>query len=75
MNKRGYIVSIVLVIVAIILLKVWFGFDLFKWLNSAEVKSFFARIWEIISMIWDKFLREAFQTLFKLINSFINRYL
>ncbi|MEK7390756.1 MAG: hypothetical protein AAB635_01305 [Patescibacteria group bacterium] len=73
MKTRGYIVSIVLVIVAIILLKVWFGFDLFKWLNSPEVKSFFAKIWEIISQIWDKFLREAFQTLFKLIKDIINR--
>ncbi len=73
MKNRGFIASIVLVIVAIILLKVWFHFDVFKWLNTPEIKQFFLKIWDIIVIIWNDYVKESFESLVKLIKDLANR--
>ncbi len=75
MKDRGFISIIVVAIVAIVLLKVWFDFDFFKWLNTPEIKGFFLKIWDVMVMIWEKYLRESFLSLKKLISDLINRNL
>lgn len=67
MKNRGFIASIVLIIVAIVLLKVWFDFDIFKWLNTPDIKNFFIKIWDIIVVIWNDYVKESFESLMKLI--------
>lgn len=68
MNK-GFIGKIVLIIIAIILLKIWFDFDILKWFESEQAKSVMSSIKDFIVYIWDKYLLEVFQGLFNLIKS------
>ena len=75
MKKRGFISIIIIAIVAIVLLRVWFDFDLFKWLNTPEIKGFFLKIWDVIVLLWDKYLKESFHSLTKLVRDLINRNL
>ncbi len=63
--KRGFITTIIIIIVAIVLLKVWLGFDIFKWLNQPPVKEFLLKIWAIIVEIWEKYLEASVKELFK----------
>lgn len=73
MKKRGFISYIVIAIIAIVLLKVWFGFDFFKWLNTPEVKVFFYKVWDILKLIWDRYVSESFQSLVEFIKNLANR--
>ena len=76
MNKqknRGIIGTIVLIIVAIVLLKFWFHFDIFTWFSKPEVKDFFSKIWDVVSMIWNKYLKETFEQLLKFISGLISK--
>lgn len=73
MKKRGFIGTIVLVIVAIILLKVWFGFDLFKWLNQPAIKDFLVKIWDIVKMIWENYLEAAAKDLLRSIGEIFDK--
>ncbi len=69
----GFIGLIVMIIVAVVLLRLWFDFDIIKWFNSPEVKDFFLKIKDIILLIWNKYLREAFHAIFAIINGIINK--
>lgn len=71
--NRGFISYIVVAIIAIVLLKVWFGFDLFKWLNTPEVKTFFFKIWDVILMIWNKYVSDSFQSFVRFVKDIINK--
>jgi hypothetical protein len=73
MRNRGFISIIVIAIVAIVLLKIWFGFDFFKWLNTPEIKGFFLKIWDVVVVIWDKYLKEIFHSLTQFVSDLINR--
>lgn len=69
MLKRGFIGKIVLVIIAIILLKVWFDFDLLSWLQTEKVANFFYGVGEFLVYIWNSYLKEFFKTLFQAIKN------
>lgn len=75
MKKRGFIGYIVLIIIAVVLLKFWFDIDVLEWLNKPEVKEFFTKIWDIIVLIWDKYISEIFRKFLNFINYLISRYL
>ncbi len=72
MKKEGFISMIVLVVVAIVLLRVWFDFDVFKWLNTPDVKEFFFKVWDFAVMVWERYVRESFESLLKLVKDFSN---
>lgn len=63
MITRGFVGTIVLIIIAIVFLKLWLGFDIFRWLNTPEVKTFFFKIWDIIRIIWERYLENAVRSL------------
>ncbi len=72
--NQGFIGTIVIILVAIVLLKFWFHFDIFTWFQKPEVKEFFGKIWSVITMIWNKYLKETFQQLLKFINEVIIKH-
>lgn len=74
MKNRGFIGSVVLIIVAIVLLKVWFHFDVFKWLNTPEIKNFLLKVWDIIVIIWENYIKESFHSLVALIKDLSNSH-
>ncbi len=73
MKKKGFISYIVIAIIAIVLLKVWFGFDFFKWLNTPDVKAFFYKIWDVLLIIWDRYVSDSFQSLVQFIKDIISK--
>lgn len=70
---RGFITTIVLIIIAIILLKYWLDIDVIKFLKSPEVKAFFLKIWEFIVSLWQDFIKPLFSALIDLIKNISDR--
>lgn len=56
-RNHGFIGTIILIIAALVLLKVWFDFDVFKWLNTPKVKEFFTEFWNFLNYVWGKYLQ------------------
>ena len=44
-NNQGFVLKIVLIIVAIIALKYYFQFDVIEWLKSPEIRAIWEPLW------------------------------
>ncbi len=44
-NNQGFIIKIVIIIIAIIALKYYFQFDVIEWLKSPAVRAFWEPVW------------------------------
>lgn len=73
MKKRGFIGAIVIIIVAIVLLKVWFEFDVFAWLNTPSIKGIFIKIWDVILDIWNNYVKDSFHSFVRFIKDITNK--
>lgn len=58
-KNRGFIKTIIIIVVALALLKYFFDFDILEFLRSDAVKNVFGTIWHIISTIWNDYLKES----------------
>lgn len=63
----GFIMTIVIIIVAIVLLKFWFGFNIIDFLKTPKVSEWTSYIREFIAFVWTHYLKEAFTVLFNFI--------
>lgn len=68
--KRGIIGPIIVIIIAIVLLRVWLGFDIFKWLGTPEVKAVLLKIWGFIVVIWNNYVKDSFISFVDFMKSF-----
>lgn len=64
---------IVILIVALILLKVWFDFNVIDFLKSPRVAEWIEYIREVIIFVWDHYLRTAFFAVWDIILELIAR--
>ncbi len=74
-KKQGFIGLIIVIIVAIVLLKLWFDFDAIAWLKQPEVKGVFSDIWEVVLYVWEKFLKGPAMLVFRVIHDLITKNL
>lgn len=73
MKNKGFISTIIIIIVALVLLKVWFDFDIIEFLKSPKVVEWTAYIRNVVIFIWDHYLSTAFHTVWNLILDLIER--
>lgn len=62
LKNRGFIKTIIIVVIAIIILS-YYGIDLKKVITSDQVKANLAYVWNIIVNIWDLFIEKIWQPL------------
>ncbi len=51
-NQDGYIVKIVLIVVALVAVKYYFHFDIVEWYNSPTGQKYVGTIWEAIKAFY-----------------------
>lgn len=59
-QQGGFIMTIVVILVAIVILKFWFGFNIIEFLKSPKVAEWTEYLREVIIFVWTHYLRDAF---------------
>lgn len=51
--NRGLIRTLIVIIIALVILKIFFGFDAIKYVTSEDSKKFFSGIWNLVVIGWE----------------------
>ncbi len=71
-NKQsGFIMKIVILIIALILLKFVFKFDVIEFLKSPWVKEAYDYIKEIVLIIWNDYIVALYHYIYNLVSGFV----
>ncbi len=60
MTNQGFVVKIVVIVIALVFIKYYFDFDIVEWYNSPTGQKYVGTIWEMIKSfyIWvDNYVR------------------
>lgn len=68
-QESGFITTIVLIVVAIIVLKFWFHIDVIAYLTSGQVGEWLAYVKKVIVVVWDNILHPLFLFIKNLVDS------
>lgn len=73
-NRRGFITAIVVVIVAIVLLRIWFGFNIIDFLKSPGVAEWTSYIRDVVIFVWNHYLKEISVTIWNFFLNIVNNF-
>lgn len=59
-TPRGFIKTIILIIIALALLKFVFNFDIIDFLKRPDVVEWFSKVWNFVNDLWDRFIARLF---------------
>lgn len=59
-TQSGFIKTIILIVVAIIVLKFWFHIDVLSYLTSGQVSEWLLYVKKVVLVVWDNILHPLF---------------
>lgn len=68
-QQSGFITTIVLIVVGIIVLKFWFHIDVISYLTSGAVGEWLAYVKKVIVVVWDNIIHPLFVFIKNLVDS------
>lgn len=71
--RGGFITTIIIILVALVLLKVWFDFNIIDFLKSPKVSEWTAYLREVITFVWQHYLKDAFTAIWNFVADLIGR--
>lgn len=71
--RGGFITTIIIILVALVLLKVWFDFNIIDFLKSPKVSEWTTYLREVITFVWQHYLKDAFSAIWNFVTDLIGR--